>query len=473
MYDSQNPRARRRVAGTLVFCLGVPITSAVLHAQAPDTEKLDVLLDSYFRAVGDAHASEETLRQLTEACKGDAAVVAARLPHLRLWSEVPEPGGEFRAEDDRGMGIEVAYRPPAAYSCERPVPVVLCVGEMEPSPAGLLPIHGDMPGPGYNAIVRAAELLGERAGDMLLVGPNRSRRGSLWQPPGTTDGTRAVLRETRRRFHVDERRVYLFGSGEGSAAAWMTALAYPDLFAAVITDGTGPDLPYPSVTARLLAPNLASSTVLVTVGPVIHEDRCEVPDELFLDTISQAGRAIGLRLTTFPRTGPDGQPIEAMSGAALSGRRVPLPRHVSHWFRYPEQGRAYWLRAGKLRPPVWEAEALSIRAAPGTDRDEFIARVLRSRLGWIEGRVEGNTIRVRTSRVGEVDVFFPPGLVDLSQPVTVECNGRRRFRGMVEPDLRTMLELARSEWTFTEVPVATRRFSLKSDEIPDPEWGPR
>jgi pimeloyl-ACP methyl ester carboxylesterase len=421
----------------------------------------------------ETRARGDRLEQISAISNGDVEAVASRLPHLALWSDVANAEGVFSVEDDDGAQIDVTYRLPVGYAPDRAVPVLLCLGGEEVLTDGMISPRGAVPPSAFSLLRETAVLLAAQADDVLLIAPSRHLGGSLWQPPGTTDGTRAVLRETRRRFHVDERRVYLFGSGEAAAAAWMTALAYPDLFAAVITDGTGPDLPYPSVTARLLAPNLASSTVLVTVGPVIHEDRCDVPDELFLDTISQAGRAIGLRLTTFPRTGPDGQPVEAMSGAALSARRVPLPRHVSHWFRYPEHGRAYWLRGGKLREPIWEAEALSIRAAPGTDRDEFIARVLRSKLGWIEGRVEGNTIRVRTSRVGEVDVFFPPGLVDLSQPVTVECNGRRRFRGMVEPDLRTMLELARSEWTFTEVPVATRRFSLKSDEIPDPEWKPR
>jgi hypothetical protein len=472
MHPRRNPDARCHAVVVAVACAGALLSPTTTSAQAPDTTELDSMLVRYLRE-DETRARGDRLEQISAISNGDVEAVASRLPHLALWSDVANAEGVFSVEDDNGAQIDVTYRLPAGYAPDRAVPVLLCLGGEEVLTDGMISPRGAVPPSAFTLLRETAVRLAEQADDVLLIAPSRHLGGSLWQPPGVPDVTREVLRETRRRFHVDERRVYLFGSGEAAAAAWMTAFCHPDLFAAVIADGEPPDFPYTSVTTRLLCPNLGSSTVLATARPAIHEDPRDLPDALFLDTLSETGRASGLKLARFPADIRHGPIPETMRRAAFTTRRQPPPRHVSHWFRYPEHGRAYWLRGGKLREPIWEAEALSIRAAPGTDRDEFIARVLRSKLGWIEGRVEGNTIRVRTSRVGEVDVFFPPGLVDLSQPVTVECNGRRRFRGMVEPDLRTMLELARSEWTFTEVPVATRRFSLKSDEIPDPEWEPR
>jgi predicted esterase len=49
-----------------------------------------------------------------------------------------------------------------------------------------------------------------------------------------------ALRDLRRRFHVDDDRVFLFGLGDGGAMALDVGLGHPDLFAGVLPMGAGP-----------------------------------------------------------------------------------------------------------------------------------------------------------------------------------------------------------------------------------------
>jgi len=80
--------------------------------------------------------------------------------------------------------------------------------------------------------------------------------------------------------------------------------------------------------------------------------------------------------------------------------------------------------------------------------------------------VEGNEIRIETRRCAEIDVLLFDGMVDLTKPVVVTINGRRRFDRVVKPDITTLLsELVQSR-DFQRLVVARIRFGIRS-EAPD------
>ncbi|MEE8523193.1 MAG: hypothetical protein V3T72_04620, partial [Thermoanaerobaculia bacterium] len=62
------------------------------------------------------------------------------------------------------------------------------------------------------------------------------------------------------------------------------------------------------------------------------------------------------------------------------------------------------------------------------------------------GRVElerrGNTVEARTRGVTRFRLLLSPDEFDFSSPVTVTVNGRRDFRGKLEPDVDTLLRWA-------------------------------
>ena len=147
----------------------------------------------------------------------------------------------------------------------------------------------------------------------------------------------------------------------------------------------------------------------------------------------------------------------------LSHARVRPPRRVSKWFRYPHQGRAGWLRQVKFKGEIWRDEQLSVLPALQVDRDAFITGVIKGKLAYLGGRVDGQTITIDTRRCARIELSVPEGLVDLDKPVTVLCNGRKRFEGILRRSVRTLLEAAYRDWKFEHPPVARLSLSIKTD----------
>jgi len=80
----------------------------------------------------------------------------------------------------------------------------------------------------------------------ILVAPQWQNGGGLGGGSGYTfsEQEHAVvldtLKDLRRRFNVDEDRVFLFGLGDGGEMAFDVGLGHPDLFAGVLPMGAGP-----------------------------------------------------------------------------------------------------------------------------------------------------------------------------------------------------------------------------------------
>ncbi|MBU0719595.1 MAG: hypothetical protein KJ749_15230 [Planctomycetes bacterium] len=136
---------------------------------------------------------------------------------------------------------------------------------------------------------------------------------------------------------------------------------------------------------------------------------------------------------------------------------------VAHWFRYPAQGHAAWLRQAKHGGQVWEADQLAILPSVTVDRDTFIAEVVKSKLAFLGGSIDGQAVTVEARNCARFDLLLGPEVVEWSEPVTVFCNGQRRHHGLVEPSIRTLLEEAYATWDFQRLVVARLSFSINAD----------
>lgn len=112
---------------------------------------------------------------------------------------------------------------------------------------------------------------------------------------------------------------------------------------------------------------------------------------------------------------------------------------------------------------VWEAEQLSILPAPTSDRDLFIKEVVAGKLAYLSGRIEDQTITIETRRCARIDLLLPDGLLDLDRPITVRCNGKKRYEGLADRSNRTLLSTAYETWDFQRLSVARLSFSIKAD----------
>ena len=80
-------------------------------------------------------------------------------------------------------------------------------------------------------------------------------------------------------------------------------------------------------------------------------------------------------------------------------------------------------------------------------------------MAFLGGNVKGQTVTIQTRRCARVELLLPEGLVDFDQPITVRCNGKKRFEGLVPTSIETLLETAYDDWDFQRLRLARISFS--------------
>ncbi len=410
------------------------------------------LLEKYLQA-DDPSERASLVESIEDAAGGETEAVAEALGRVQLWKPLPENPGAISFEAGSGGSTTVTYYLPESYDPAHRHGLILCMPHPGMSPA--------------EAVALTGHALGTATREFVLVSPDRPVDGSFHQVPSSAGDLRRLIRLLRRRIHLDTDRVFLFGLGEGGDAAWMAGLTHPDLFAGVIVLSGYPRVPYPQEVYPFLLENLRQLPVLSVYAAADGD-----PPQTREEKVAAYNRAI-VRLaaeTSLPIIGveissaaPGGlKPPADRVTAILERRRPRVAGNVSFWFRYPSQGHAGWLRQTKFMADVWEADQLSILVSPAVDQERYITGVIQDKLAYLGGGVDGQTIAIETRRLARVELLIPQGMVDFSKPITVRCNGRKRYDRMIQPSMRTMLETAYQDWEFQHPAVARLSFSIKS-----------
>jgi len=419
---------------------------------------LDAFIDQYFRA-DDAKARTSLVPSIEKAAGGSIEAVATAVRRVMVWE--PMPGGEIAIQSLSSGIITAKYHGSLDIDPTPRHGLVLCMPNDDEAADTNLTLN------------RAIAVLGsEFCGSCVLAALSRPIGGNFLQHPAAADDLRRIIRELRRRIHLDTKRLYLFGFREGGEAAWMASLFQPDLFAGVIVVASYPKLPFPQQVYPLLLPNL-NDLPLAVIDSATNGPNAAPPSgmDAHLEAIVQfAGRTslpirrliVGFEDGEYgilPRWDAAKEELAAIRGQA----RTKPGRTVSHWFRYPAQGDVGWLRAVKTYGDLWTDDQLSIVVSPTTDRDAFITDLLKEKLFHLAGRVEGQTIHIETKRVAEVELRLYDGMVDFAKPIAVLINGRKRHEGLVKPNIATLLESAYEEWEFQRLVFAKLPFSIRAD----------
>ncbi len=448
------------VAGSRDDAMAKPGSNTVSQA-SDEPGDLAKLVEEYFRATAPA----DRLRLagiVDEACGGDVAAVAGLLPSLRLWSPVSAHSGRSSFESAENGRVSVHWRLPAGYGPGEAHPMIVCM----PATDGLA----------EETLQIAAEALGEAANGFVFICPAVSFPRTFHQSAGGADDVWRLVLEARKAFHTDTDRTFLFGTGGGGESAWMAGMARPDLFAGAIVLASYPRVPYPEQSLAFLLGNLRALPVLsVWRLPESRHAAIRRPDRVRV--IAAHNRAIVefARASSLPVVGVELargdfgalKPPQDEVGKLLSHRRAAPSKDISHWFRYPAHGRTDWFEQTKFRDEVWEASQLSIMPSPAVDRDEYTAEVIKGKLAYLGGRIEGQVMTLTTRRCARVELLLPVGLVDPGKPILVRCNGRKRYDKLLAPSVRTLLETAFARWEFRRPAVTRLSFSVRTDGEPD------
>jgi pimeloyl-ACP methyl ester carboxylesterase len=382
--------------------------------------------------------------------------VARALQKISVWGALPAETGTFSLDSGTEDPSTVAYRVPQDYVPSGSYPMLLCLPARDETSS--------------DTIARAMSTLGEAAKGFVFVCPERPLPHTFHQAAETADDVDELLYAARRKIHLDSDRVFLFGRARGGEAAWMAALNRPDAFAGVIVLSAYPRVPYPEQVYTFLLENLRRLPVLAVwqspdgAGPTTRRKAVGAHNRAILKFAEQASLPIvGVEVSPGAAPKPPATELRRM----LTRRRAAPSPAVSHWFRFPAHGRADWLRQTKFKGEVWQADQLSIAVSTTADRDRFITDVVKGKLAYLGGRIDGQKINLETRRCARIDVLLPAELVELTKPLLVHCNGRKRFDGLPEPSVQTMLEVAYANWEFQRPIAARLSLSIRSDAPPD------
>jgi pimeloyl-ACP methyl ester carboxylesterase len=427
-------------------------------AREPEARALGEFVRAYFETA-DAKRRDELTGDIITASKDDWRLVAETFATLQLWPMVPRDGTIIMPASS-SQGIRVLYQVPNAYDPSKRYPLLICLPHAGAIPEGLFGL--------------IEKYLGDVLPEFVVVVPSTAGQTTFHRSSREPLDVRELVRAIRRQIHVDTDRTYLMGLAEGGDAAWMAALAHPDLFAGVISHIGYPPIPYPDQVYPFYLENLRSLPVL-TVWHVPSErwttgervDLVHRHNSALVDVAHRNGLPIHGAGLEWPAPEAPMFPSE-LAAPILVKRRPSGPRQISHWFRYPSQGHAGWLRVLKIRGEVWEDQQLSIAARSTVDFDAYVREVIQSKLAYMGGRIEGQLVEVETRGCERIEVMLGPDLVDFERPMTITINGTRRLRDkIIRPDIPTMLTAAYEGWDFQRLILARMSFTVKSDATDD------
>ena len=424
--------------------------TAAVAQSPPSNDDLVELTEQYLNAA-DEGERRTLLSAIEESAGGSVDAVSVALRAVRVWEARPSGVSSSSFETSGGQALQVAYRIPKFYDSTRRYPLVVALPDGHESTD--------------RTVSRVVRMFGARSEDfVLVVVPERVAFG----PNSTGTALADLLRAVRRWIHIDSDRVFLLGVNQGADAAWMMAIQEPDHFAGVVCLSGYPNVVYPAHMYPIILSNLERLPVLsvwrrVNGSTANGRERAVASHNQLIASLAERAN---ISFTGMAVSAPDRASVSippALLEEMLARRRSDPPAYAARWFRYPAHGRAVWSRQTRFKGDVWTADQLSILPAARVDYHDFIDDVIKSKLAYLSSGISGQTITLETCRCARVELLLSQGLIDLTKPVTVICNGRRRHRGTLEPSIETMLEYARDEWVFERLPVAKLTISIRTD----------
>ncbi len=435
----------------------------ILCASAPaladdDLPTLDELVAAYFNEL-DAGKRAELVGQIERFDAVTLDAVREAISRVDVW-EPHEAGLDTLTLATAGQNpTQVLVRIPKGYATDHRYPLIVA-------------LHGQ--GGRADQILRYYEgLLGDRADEFIIAAPQDYQGYQFYCTPQEAAEPIELLEKLRHRFRIDTSRIYLTGYSMGGHGSFMTGILCADVYAGVMPlAGTFVGTPTEELRSLLLS-NLADTPMLLVWGA---NDQPSPAEEIDPRVVGIAGpnrvvrqiaseSALPLTAIELPGVGHfDVQPpTEALADFLKLQRRTDL-NTISHWFRYPVQGRRDWLRLRQFTGQPWDDQMFTVRVQPDKDLSAEMSRLLERWLGHLSGTIDGQRIEIKTKRVKELEIRLYAGMLDFTLPVELYYQGKIRLDRVVTPRISSMLRTAYDEWEFQHLPYARLTLS-RSGEV--------
>jgi predicted esterase len=426
-----------RVLRVLSGFVALALSNPALSAQHPSA--LDRAFADFWKA-DDSRGAERAAERITKA-GADFDSVYARLKAGRTYGK--EQTGAFSMRFPAGAGVlfENMVDVPAEYTPSRawPLRVQLHGGVMRRSQATIAGggnLEGDEPSGGGGGAPNLSRRRQENripGEPQIYVFPSGSSAAAWWHAH-RVDNILRVVDRLKRRYNVDESRIYLTGISDGGTGIYYMAMREPTVWSAFLPlNGSIKVLGNPSlrVDGELYANNLVNRPFYIVNGgrdPLYPADHVATHVEVF--------KLLGVSLVFRPQ--------------ATAG-------HDTSWWQY-ERGLFEQFVKQKPRPPYPEKVSWETEQTDHFNRADWL---LIDRLGSgssdasfetvdvfehkrPSGRVDisrsGNSFVATSRGVRQFTLLLSPDAIDFTQPVTVTVNGNQVFRGATGKDLAVLLK---------------------------------
>lgn len=409
-------------------------------------------------SVDGARALLETLVDLdTPAQRADMAKRLARRKDVSLttWLAAAKTFGSFEKRapgattrsvslpvgDSRASVLFTAYVP-EAYDPTAPAPL-------------LMAFHGTG-GDGRNmwqGWKPAADALG-----MIVVCPGDSgASGGYTAAQPERDRAWAALRYARRRFNVDENRIFATGVSRGGHLTWDLALRHPDRFAAIAPMIGAPRLsPAGGQNNLRYLENLAHVPIRDLQG--LKDDPLMIHNLRYAFGRLKAFKAVDAELVTFPDHGHSFE-MNAVDWIAWlkAAARKPVPSRWVRRFAKAGEGRAGCIEVLKAHKRVAEIPQIQVgrswnRMSKEQQR-EFMADYIEQRTARLEVLNDGpGELRVNATDVLKARLLLPLEMLDEKMRVEVLWN-RRKVKRTITPKALVLLAEFAERFDRTFLPV--------------------
>lgn len=364
-------------------------------------------------------------------------------PFDQVWSRL-KTGRTYRAEPtgridlpsvDHGNRLDNVLEVPADYVPTRPWPLRVSlhggVGRPAPRPGG----------------EPARPLANRIPGSPELVLHPRAWGQSEWWTWGQVQNIQTLVDTVKRRYNVDESRVYITGISDGGTGAYFFAMREATPWAACMPLNGHPSvLANPDVGAdgQLYASNMGNCPLRIVNG---GRDRLYPAASVrpLIEMFRRGG--IPLEFQVYEEAGHDTSwwPDErAKYEAFLAGHPRPAhPVRVS-WEteRVDRYNRFRWVVIDRLgaRPSEAALDDVNRFSPAATLNTPLYDRSKPS--GRVDAARDGNTVELKTRGVRELTLLLSPDAIDFAKPVVVTLNGRQVHNGVVSRDASVLLKWA-------------------------------
>ena len=222
-----------------------------------------------------------------------------------------------------------------------------------------------------------------------------------------------VLEDVRKRFRVDEDRIYLTGHSMGGTGSAYLGLHHPDLFAAVAPLAAAYSFPW-------LAANAGHLPFLWTGGS-LDEEFYKIGVAMGVERMKRLGCPVQFTELAGEDHYGTARNFRRVFKWLLQHRRVAHPKSFTFEVDTPLHPRAYWATVEKI-------------AQPG-------------RMAVVKGRAESDSVaRLELINVAAVGFRPDPQVFDVARPLQLVVDNARVFSGRVTADQELALAHGPAGW---------------------------